>query len=111
MANATQYGLAGSVWTADEVRGFDVASRVESGILWVNCWLYRDLRTPFGGVKQSGVGREGGIYSVGFFSETSNVCVKLAHPRVSRADRVKRVAALAALATIGMLVAAKFLRK
>lgn len=81
MANVTKYGLAGSVWTSDERRGYDVASRIESGILWVNCWLYRDLRTPFGGIKQSGVGREGGQWSIGFFSETRNVCVKLAQPR------------------------------
>ena len=144
MANVTKYGLAGSVWTSDERRGYDVASRIESGILWVNCWLYaiphprlyilnstisshsfsiatwdcdddsnvsnstaaltlftprcfcslvcfanacgtryRDLRTPFGGVKQSGVGREGGEWSIGFFSETRNVCVKLATPRAA----------------------------
>ena len=76
MANATQYGLAGSVWTTDTERGKAVAEQVESGVLWVNTWLHRDLRTPFGGVKNSGVGREGGDWSLNFFSELSNICVK-----------------------------------
>lgn len=76
MANATQYGLAGSVWTTDTERGKAVAEQVESGVLWVNTWLHRDLRTPFGGLKNSGVGREGGDWSLNFFSELSNICVK-----------------------------------
>ena len=76
MANLTQYGLAGSVWTSDTERGKAVAEQVESGILWVNTWLHRDLRTPFGGVKNSGVGREGGDWSLNFFSELTNICVK-----------------------------------
>ena len=76
MANGTEYGLAGSVWTADLARGKSVAEKVESGILWVNTWLHRDLRTPFGGVKNSGVGREGGDWSLNFFSELTNICVK-----------------------------------
>ncbi len=76
MANNTDYGLSGSVWTADENRGKEIASKIGSGVIWVNTWLHRDLRTPFGGVKNSGVGREGGIWSINFFSELSNVCVK-----------------------------------
>ena len=76
MANITQYGLAGSVWTSNPARGKSVAERIDSGILWVNTWLHRDLRTPFGGVKNSGVGREGGDWSLNFFSELSNICVK-----------------------------------
>ena len=75
MANCTDYGLAGSVWTADIERGRAFAERMETGIVWVNTWLNRDLRTPFGGVKQSGVGREGGNWSMSFFSEMTNVCV------------------------------------
>lgn len=76
-ANATEYGLAGSLWTQDISRAHRVANKVESGILWVNCWLIRDLRTPFGGMKQSGVGREGGMHALEFFTETKNVCVSL----------------------------------
>ena len=74
IANCTEYGLSGSVWSKS--RGFDVAKQIESGVIWVNTWLHRDLRTPFGGVKNSGVGREGGEWSVDFFSEFSNICVK-----------------------------------
>ena len=76
MANATEYGLAGSVWTADVERGHAFAQRMDTGIVWVNTWLNRDLRTPFGGVKQSGVGREGGAWSLNFFSELTNICVQ-----------------------------------
>ena len=76
MANITEYGLAGSVWTADVERGHAFAQRIETGIVWVNTWLNRDLRTPFGGVKQSGVGREGGAWSMSFFSEMTNICVQ-----------------------------------
>ncbi len=75
MANCTEYGLAGSVWTSNIERGRAFAERMETGIVWVNTWLNRDLRTPFGGVKQSGVGREGGDWSMSFFSEMTNVCV------------------------------------
>lgn len=74
IANCTEYGLSGSVWS--ESRGKEVAERLDSGVIWVNTWLHRDLRTPFGGVKNSGVGREGGQWSVDFFSEFSNICVK-----------------------------------
>jgi len=76
MTNSTEYGLAGSVWTADKERGRVFASQIDGGVLWVNTWLHRDLRTPFGGVKNSGVGREGGMWSLNFFSELSNICVK-----------------------------------
>jgi aminomuconate-semialdehyde/2-hydroxymuconate-6-semialdehyde dehydrogenase len=76
MANATDYGLAGSIWTADTERGHSIAQKIDTGIIWINTWLHRDLRTPFGGVKHSGVGREGGNWSLGFFSEPLNVCIK-----------------------------------
>ena len=76
MANITEYGLAGSIWTSNLTRGKSVAEKIESGVLWVNTWLHRDLRTPFGGVKNSGVGREGGDWSLNFFSEFTNICVK-----------------------------------
>lgn len=76
MANGTRYGLAGSVWTSDLEKGKRVSESMETGMVWVNTWLHRDLRVPFGGVKDSGVGREGGRWSLGFFSEAMNVCVK-----------------------------------
>ncbi len=76
-ANATQYGLAATVWTNDLKRGHRMAAKLHSGIVWVNCWLVRDLRTPFGGMKQSGVGREGGFEALRFFTEEKNVCIKL----------------------------------
>ena len=76
MANATDYGLAGSIWTRDTERGHSIAQKIDTGIIWINTWLHRDLRTPFGGVKHSGVGREGGDWSLGFFSEPLNVCIK-----------------------------------
>ena len=76
MANCTDYGLAGSVWTGDTQRGTRVAERLETGMVWVNTWLHRDLRVPFGGIKDSGVGREGGRWSLSFFSEAINICVK-----------------------------------
>lgn len=77
LANSTPYGLAATVWTSDLKRAHRVAGLLESGIVWINCWLVRDLRTPFGGVKQSGVGREGGVEALRFFTEAKNVCVKL----------------------------------
>ena len=76
MANSTEYGLAGSIWSTDIERAHALAQQIETGIIWVNTWLHRDLRTPFGGVKNSGVGREGGNWSLGFFSEPLNVCIK-----------------------------------
>lgn len=77
MANSTAYGLAATVWTQHLTRAHRVASLLQSGIVWINCWLLRDLRTPFGGVKQSGVGREGGFDALRFFTEAKNVCIKL----------------------------------
>ena len=76
IANNTRYGLAGSIWTGDIERGKRVAESIHTGMIWVNTWLHRDLRVPFGGVKDSGVGREGGKWSMGFFSEPLNVCLK-----------------------------------
>ncbi len=76
MANSTEYGLAGSIWSTNIDRAHALAQQIETGIIWVNTWLHRDLRTPFGGVKNSGVGREGGNWSLGFFSEPLNVCIK-----------------------------------
>ncbi len=77
MANGVRYGLSASVWTRDLDRAHRVAGALEAGMVWVNTLLLRDLRTPFGGVKDSGVGREGGAYSLEFFSEPRNVCIKL----------------------------------
>ena len=76
-ANSTRYGLSASVWTRDLQRAHRVAAAIESGTVWINCWLLRDLRVPFGGAKDSGVGREGGFESLNFFTEAKNVCVKL----------------------------------
>lgn len=76
-ANDTDYGLAAAVWTTNLQRAHRVAARIEAGIVWVNSWYLRDLRTPFGGAKQSGIGREGGTYSLEFYSELRNVCIKL----------------------------------
>ena len=75
-ANSTTYGLSATIWTENLKRAHRVAAGVKSGIVWVNCWLFRDLRTPFGGMKQSGVGREGGWEALRFFTEAKNVCVK-----------------------------------
>ena len=76
-ANSTQYGLAGTIWTENLTRAHRVAAQLDSGIIWINCWLFRDLRTPFGGMKNSGVGREGGFEALKFFTEEKNVCIKL----------------------------------
>ena len=76
-ANSTEYGLAATVWTKDLKRAHNMAAALDTGIVWVNCWLLRDLRTPFGGVKNSGVGREGGFEALQFFTEPQNVCIKL----------------------------------
>jgi aminomuconate-semialdehyde/2-hydroxymuconate-6-semialdehyde dehydrogenase len=76
-ANSVEYGLSATVWTENLSRAHRIAEQLESGIIWVNSWLLRDLRTPFGGVKQSGVGREGGFEALRFFTEEKNVCIKI----------------------------------
>jgi len=76
-ANANDYGLATTIWTTNLGRAHRVAARVEVGITWVNSWFLRDLRTAFGGSKQSGIGREGGVHSLEFYTETRNICIKL----------------------------------
>jgi aminomuconate-semialdehyde/2-hydroxymuconate-6-semialdehyde dehydrogenase len=76
-ANSTAYGLSATLWTENLKRAHRVSHKLKSGIIWVNCWLFRDLRTPFGGMKQSGVGREGGWEALRFFTETKNICIKL----------------------------------
>ena len=75
-ANGTPYGLSSTLWTENLTRAHRMAERIEAGIVWINCWLLRDLRTPFGGVKQSGVGREGGFEAMRFFTEPKNVCIE-----------------------------------
>lgn len=77
LANASSYGLAATIWTQDISRANRIAAKVESGIIWVNCWLLRDLRTPFGGMKNSGVGKEGGWEALRFFTEAKNICIEL----------------------------------
>ncbi len=76
MANAVKYGLSSTLWTSDLNRSMRISKNIEAGIVWVNTWLNRDLRTPFGGMKDSGVGREGGFEALSFFTETKNVCIK-----------------------------------
>jgi aminomuconate-semialdehyde/2-hydroxymuconate-6-semialdehyde dehydrogenase len=77
LANSTEYGLSATIWTENLTRAHLIAAQIQSGIIWINCWLHRDLRTPFGGMKSSGVGREGGWEAMRFFTEAKNVCVKL----------------------------------
>lgn len=77
LANDTDYGLASSIWTSDLKRAHRVARAMNTGITWVNCWFLRDLRTPFGGVGLSGIGREGGMHSLNFYSELNNICIRL----------------------------------
>ncbi|MFQ5650399.1 MAG: aldehyde dehydrogenase [bacterium] len=76
-ANATEYGLAATIWTENLSRAHRIANQLQAGIIWINCWMVRDLRSPFGGMKHSGVGREGGLEALRFFTEPKNVCVKL----------------------------------
>lgn len=76
-ANSTTYGLSATIWTENLTRAHRMAEKIQSGIVWINCWLVRDLRTPFGGIKGSGVGREGGFEALRFFTEPKNVCIKL----------------------------------
>jgi aminomuconate-semialdehyde/2-hydroxymuconate-6-semialdehyde dehydrogenase len=75
-ANSVDYGLSATLWTKDITRANRLAERIQAGVVWVNCWLLRDLRTPFGGTKHSGVGREGGLEALRFFTEPKNVCLK-----------------------------------
>ena len=77
MANSTKYGLSASIFTENISKAHRVAANIDAGIVWINTWLLRDLRIPFGGMKQSGVGREGGFKSLQFFTESKNVCVKI----------------------------------
>ena len=77
LANDTTYGLAASIWTSNLKRGHRVAQQMNVGITWVNCWFLRDLRTPFGGAGLSGIGREGGMHSLNFYSELNNICIRL----------------------------------
>ena len=75
MANKVEYGLSATLWTNDLKRTMRITKQLQAGIVWVNTWLMRDLRTPFGGVKNSGVGREGGFEALRFFTEAKNVCI------------------------------------
>ena len=74
LANETEYGLSATIWTEDKEKANRISSQIDAGIIWVNCWLVRDLRTPFGGMKQSGMGREGGDDALRFFTEPKNIC-------------------------------------
>ena len=76
MANGVKYGLSATLWTNNLDRTMRLSKQLQSGIVWVNTWLNRDLRTPFGGMKNSGVGREGGFEALRFFTEPKNVCIK-----------------------------------
>ena len=76
LANSTEYGLAATIWTENLGKAHRVGHAVRSGIIWINCWLLRDLRTPFGGMKNSGLGREGGWEALRFFTEPKNICIK-----------------------------------
>ena len=76
MANNVEFGLASSVWTNNNKRALRVSHSIHTGMVWVNCWMHRDLRVPFGGTKQSGLGHEGGRLSVDFYSEPKNICLK-----------------------------------
>lgn len=82
LANAVEYGLSTTVWTNDLDRATTISNEIEAGIVWINCWLHRDLRTPFGGTKSSGVGREGGWEALRFFTEPKNVCIKYNKPKI-----------------------------
>ena len=79
LANDVRYGLSASVWTRDLSRAHRISEALDVGLVWVNTWMLRDLRAPFGGVKASGVGREGGNHSIDFYTEVKNVCINVAH--------------------------------
>ena len=74
IANDSVYGLSATIWTENNDKANRISSKIEAGVIWINCWLIRDLRTPFGGMKESGMGREGGDYALDFFTETKNIC-------------------------------------
>lgn len=76
LANESEYGLASSIWTNDLSRAHRIGDQIETGIIWINCWMNRDLRTPFGGMKNSGLGREGGLEALRFFTEPKNICIQ-----------------------------------
>jgi aminomuconate-semialdehyde/2-hydroxymuconate-6-semialdehyde dehydrogenase len=76
LANESEYGLASTIWTNDLSRAHRIGNQIETGIVWINCWMNRDLRTPFGGMKNSGLGREGGLEALRFFTEPKNICIK-----------------------------------
>jgi aminomuconate-semialdehyde/2-hydroxymuconate-6-semialdehyde dehydrogenase len=78
LANGTRYGLAANLWSRDVDRCHRLASKLDAGLIWINCWMVRDLRTPMGGMKHSGMGREGGLEAMRFFTEPRNVCVSFA---------------------------------
>ena len=77
IANNIDYGLSATIWSDDIEKSNRVALNINAGVIWINCWLVRDLRTPFGGMKQSGLGREGGDYALDFFTEPKNICRSL----------------------------------
>jgi aminomuconate-semialdehyde/2-hydroxymuconate-6-semialdehyde dehydrogenase len=77
LANNSAYGLCTTIWTSNLGRAHSIAPKIQVGLCWINSWFLRDLRTPFGGSKQSGIGREGGVHSLEFYTELRNVCIKL----------------------------------
>jgi aminomuconate-semialdehyde/2-hydroxymuconate-6-semialdehyde dehydrogenase len=77
LANNSAYGLCTTIWTSNLGRAHRIAPKIQVGLCWINSWFLRDLRTPFGGSKQSGIGREGGVHSLEFYTELRNVCIKL----------------------------------
>ena len=76
LANKTKYGLSATIWSEDISKANRVAEKIDSGVIWINCWMVRDLRTPFGGLKQSGYGKEGGEDALRFFTEQKNICIQ-----------------------------------